>query len=86
MAPPAEASVRDFFVNEIEEAKRIQRATLASPRAPGTRVYDLRAELRPALLRIGDKIAMLLVEQSLEDRAETSRLPDRNLTAAKRVE
>ena len=70
-APPEEAVVRAFFVNEIEEAKRIQRETLATPRAAGTRVYDLRAELRPALLRIGDKIAMLLVERSLEGDTRT---------------
>lgn len=74
VAPPDEAVVRAFFVNEIEEAKRIQRETLAAPRAAGARVYDLRGELRPALLRIGDKIAMLLVERSIEDSSRTNEL------------
>ena len=44
---------------EIEAAKAIQRRTLAEPRATGA-VRDLATELRPALARIGERIARLI--------------------------
>jgi cyclohexadienyl dehydratase len=56
------AAVRRFFVAQIEAAKTLQRAVLAHPRpadAPSPPTLD--TVLRPALLRIGDRIARLIV-------------------------
>ena len=59
----------------------IQTRTLAGPAAPGP-PFDLDTELRPALARIGDKIARLAVElpaplerDELERRARESLAP-----------
>lgn len=57
-----EAAVRALFRAQIEAAKQIQIATLARP--PTTRSSpppDLESRLRPALNRIGDRIARLVV-------------------------
>ena len=60
-APPDEA-VRAFFRAQIEAAKQVQ---LAAGRdeafEPAEPVPDLETELRPALIRIGERIANLLV-------------------------
>lgn len=74
-AAPAEARVRAFFQGEINAAKRIQQQTLSKPRPPGARLADLKREIRPALLRIGDRIAMLLVERERSNPPATSSTP-----------
>jgi cyclohexadienyl dehydratase len=57
------AAVRQLFRAQIEAAKSIQRRVLALPRPAGSPVPpDLDGALRPALLRIGDRIARLVVE------------------------
>ena len=55
-----EEAVLDFYRAQIEAAKSIQRQTLAHP-AASQRAPDLTTELRPALVRINDRIATLLV-------------------------
>lgn len=72
---PAEDKVREFFQSEIDAAKRIQRETLSKPRPPGGRLADLEHEIRPALLRIGDRIALLLVERERSNQAATYSAP-----------
>jgi len=61
-APPADEAVRTFFRVQIDAARQLQ---LAAGRdasyQPEEPVPDLQAELRPALLRIGERIAALLV-------------------------
>ena len=59
--PPDEGAVRALYRAQIEAAKAIQRATPTTPEAFLGAVYDLHEHLRPALLRIGEKIARLLV-------------------------
>lgn len=57
-----EESIRRFFRAQIDAAKAIQRRTLASmPIQDATPPPDLPGELRPALLRLGDRIATLVV-------------------------
>ena len=58
-----EAAVRRLFVAQIEAAKAIQHRVLAEPRpSGGAPPPALETELRPALLRVGDRIARLLVQ------------------------
>jgi len=57
---PSEAAVRRLFRAQIEAAKVVQRRVLVAPPPPTTPVFDLDTELRPALLRIGERIAWLL--------------------------
>lgn len=59
--PPDTEAVRRFYRAQIEAAKQIQRRVLAEAPDPARRAADLRSEIRPALLRIGDRIAALLV-------------------------
>jgi cyclohexadienyl dehydratase len=56
-APPAEAPLRALFAALVESAKEVQQAALRLP-APEA-ALDLDAELRPAISRIGEKIAFL---------------------------
>jgi cyclohexadienyl dehydratase len=58
-APDPEA-VRSFYRAQIEAAKAIQRSVLAGP-ATSADPPDLSTELRPALIRIGDRLAGTLV-------------------------
>ncbi len=59
---PGGAEVRQLFEVLIEAAKELQLQAVRAPRPDAFgRVPDLVAELRPALLRIGDRIARLLV-------------------------
>jgi hypothetical protein len=60
-ATPDEAAVRALYRAQIEAAKAVQRATPAAPSSLAGSVHDLDGELRPALLRIGEKIARLVV-------------------------
>ncbi len=59
---PAEGSLRALFRAQIDAAKQIQRRTLSQPARPEVGNADLGAELRPALIRIGDRIAMLTAQ------------------------
>ena len=57
-----EAAVRALFLAQIEAAKQIQKATLARAPAPASpSPPDLDQSIRPALIRIGDRIARLIV-------------------------
>ena len=58
-APPPDESIRALFGALVLAAKDVQRAPLAP--LPDAAAGDLDAELRPALLRIGDRIAWLSV-------------------------
>ena len=58
---PHSGAVRAIFRSQIEAAKLIQQRVLASPPAPDAPRADLQREIRPALIRIGDRIARLLV-------------------------
>jgi cyclohexadienyl dehydratase len=61
-AGPPEEVVHAFFQAQIESAKDVQLAAVRDPDfEPEAPVPDLEAELRPALLRIGARIALLLV-------------------------
>ena len=57
--PLSDRKVRRFFELQIAAAKEIQHATLAHP-AGDAPPADLDTALRPALLRIGNRIALLL--------------------------
>jgi cyclohexadienyl dehydratase len=57
--PLSDRTVRSFFELQIAAAKEIQHATLADP-AGEAPPPDLDTALRPALLRIGNRIAFLL--------------------------
>ena len=59
LEPLSDQKVRSFFEAQITAAKEIQRATLAGP-AGEAPPPDLDASLRPALLRLGSRIAYLL--------------------------
>ena len=59
VAAPDDAAVRALFTALIAAARDIQESTLAGEAAPGP-PPDLDGDLRPALLRIGDRIAELL--------------------------
>lgn len=62
LTPEREQAVRALFRAQIEAAKAIQQATLAEePSASAGPQPDLDTELRPALIRIGDRIARLVV-------------------------
>jgi cyclohexadienyl dehydratase len=60
--PLPDAGVRAVFAAQIEAARQVQAAALADPEpAAEPEVPDLESRLRPALLRIGERIATLLV-------------------------
>ena len=62
--PARERAVRSLFRAQIEAAKAIQRRALERTPLPGpgaTPPHDLDTEIRPALIRIGDRIARLVV-------------------------
>ena len=61
-APPPSLPVRALFQAQLEAAKQVQWAAVRDPAwEPGDPLPDLDVELRPTLLRIGDRIAALLV-------------------------
>lgn len=69
IAPPL-PMVRDFFRAQLEAAKQVQRDAVADPTyQPPEPHPDLDAALRPALLRIGDRIAALIVALPPSDQA-----------------
>ena len=91
--PPDAAEVTVFFESRIEEAKRVQRDVLAQPTDPNRPNADLAEAIRPALIRspirinagriasalirIGDRIAMLLVAREVERREDAVDQPQR---------
>ncbi|MEN8181554.1 MAG: transporter substrate-binding domain-containing protein [Myxococcota bacterium] len=60
LPPLPERRVRALFAAQIEAAVAVQQAVLAGAAASGP-ASDLETELRPALLRLGERISMLLV-------------------------
>lgn len=58
---PDPAAVRRFYRAQIDAAVDLQRRVLAAPPDPSLSRFDLARELRPALIRIGDRMAELLV-------------------------
>ena len=60
VSPPGDAAVRELFAALIDAASAIQEQTLAGPAASGA-PPDLDAALRPALARISERVAWLLV-------------------------
>jgi chorismate mutase-like protein len=86
-------AVRALFREQIEAAKEIQRARLAdaAPRgdAGAEQPPDLERELRPALIRIGDRIALLLpalspdLDPDVVAAVTRSELHERGLTPAR---
>ncbi len=62
VAPLPEAAVRDVFAAQLAAAKEVQWNALHDPGfLPEQPIPDLDSQLRPALLRIGEQIATLLV-------------------------
>jgi chorismate mutase len=59
LTPIPDRTVRSFFELQIAAAKEIQHAALAAP-AGEAALVDLDTALRPALVRIGNRIAWLL--------------------------
>ena len=57
---PEDAAVAAFMQELIAAARAVQEAVHAGPPAETEDLADLDAELRPALLRIGDRIALLV--------------------------
>ena len=60
MAPPR-PDVERFYRAQIAAAIAIQQRILDEPTPKGTAVFDLANEIRPALLRIGERMATLLI-------------------------
>ncbi len=73
--PASDRAVRSFFEAQIAAAKEIQRRTLAAGPVGESPPADLDTSLRPALLRIGNRIAYLL--QKLPARVERADLQGR---------
>jgi cyclohexadienyl dehydratase len=60
--PPADAAVRRLFRAQMEAAKEIQMGAVRDPAfEPPAALPSLDSELRPALLRIGERITRLLI-------------------------
>ena len=61
--PPPIPPIERFFRAQMEAAKQVQRDAVADPAfEPAPPLPDLDAELRPALLRIGARIARLVLD------------------------
>jgi cyclohexadienyl dehydratase len=61
LAPPPIAAIRRLFQAQMAAAKQVQWESLRDPESRATVLeLDLKTELRPALLRIGDRIGQLL--------------------------
>jgi cyclohexadienyl dehydratase len=59
--PPDASAVTSFYRAQIEAAKAIQRRTLQGETHRRAEASDLKTVLRPALMRIGDRLAQLIV-------------------------
>ena len=60
-SPPPRVDVERFYRAQIDAAVAIQRRVLAALPPEGRVHFDLASQLRPALLRIGERMANLLV-------------------------
>jgi cyclohexadienyl dehydratase len=88
VAPPDEDEVRDFYRAQIEAAKSIQRRAMDGPPGQVAKATDLNLILRPALMRIGDRMAQLVVafhEESKESKGSEGRDIDFALRQALRA-
>ncbi len=85
VAPPPQGAVRKLFTAQLEAGVELQRAALNDPDLTALEsVPDLQTELRPALLRIGDRIAQLLVALPPDlDRARVVEAARRELRSAR---
>lgn len=63
---PAPEAVRRFYRAQIDAAVELQRRVLEGPEEPSLARFDLETQLRPALIRIGDRMAELLVRVANE--------------------
>jgi cyclohexadienyl dehydratase len=62
LAPPPIAGIRRLFQAQMAAAKEVQWESLRDPEfSSAVSEFDLQTQLRPALLRIGDRIGQLLV-------------------------
>lgn len=68
VSPPGEDEVRDFYRAQIEAAKSIQRRAMNGPPGKAAEATDLSLILRPALMRIGDRMAQLVVAYHKESK------------------
>jgi cyclohexadienyl dehydratase len=84
VTPPPEDAVRKLFVALMEAGKEVQIAALIDPYFTSLEILpNLRAELRPALLRIGERIAQLLIALPADlDRAQIIEAAQRELRSA----
>jgi cyclohexadienyl dehydratase len=85
---PDDAAVSDFFGALIDGAREIQEQTLAGPPSP-SEPADLERSLRPALARISERIAWLLVRlppalDEADVKGALAPLDDTDVTAATR--
>jgi chorismate mutase len=82
--PPKDA-VRKLFTAQMEAGKEVQRAALSDPVFTSLEsVPNLRTELRPALLRIGERIAQLLIALPADlDRARVIEAARRELRSTR---
>jgi cyclohexadienyl dehydratase len=85
VAPPPQDAVRKLFSAQMEAGKEIQRAALSDPLFTSLEtVPDLQTELRPALLRIGERIAQLLIALPANlDRAQIIEAARREIRSAR---
>ena len=65
---PAADRVRRFYRAQIDAAVEIQRRILKGAEDPALSRFDLATQLRPALIRIGDRMAGLLVRTANSSR------------------
>jgi len=84
VAPPRREAIEKLFAAQIEAGKAVQRAAVGDSRFRSLgAVPDLQTELRPALLRIGERIAQLLVALPANlDRAQVIEAARRELRSA----
>lgn len=82
-SPPAEAKVRAFYRAQIDAAKDIQRRVLAGPVTRKAAAEDLQRVLRPALARIGDRMAQLVVALARGDAAADPNKPELKASLAR---
>ena len=63
---PSRVEVESFYRRQIEAAVALQEEVIEAPEDSSLARFDLAGELRPALLRIGDRMARLLVRVANE--------------------
>jgi cyclohexadienyl dehydratase len=85
VTPPPPDSVRKLFSAQLEAGVEVQRAALSDPVLTELEsLPNLQTELRPALLRIGDRIAQLLVELPADlERTRVAEAAQRELRSAR---